>query len=218
MLPAKIKITDQLLNEIKAARTAKRIAAAALSRAIERDDSYISSLELKRLRTISSVDFVAIVRYLFGIADDEAMAKAEELAGIGKTADTYTGREARDSFSSPGGKGLMSVSEPGEGDSRYDAKNGYAEPELISDALDALSGLIAEFYSEDPKETVFALNSFIKTMQCDPGFAMGLMGIPFFALKTLSADERREVLDELLGVYRKYAGTGYNTRVAGEGA
>ena len=218
MLPAKIKITDHLLNEIKAARIAKRIPAAMLSRAIKRDDSYISSLELRRLRTISSVDFVAIVSYLFGIPEHEAVAKAEELAGIEKMTDTQSSRSLQDSLSNTSSKDLLLVSEPKVKYSWYDTKTGCAEPELISGMLDTLSGLIVEIYGKDPKEAVFALNCFIKTMQFDPVFAMGVMGIPFFALKTLTIDERKEVLAELSGVYRKYAETGYNTRAAGEGA
>jgi hypothetical protein len=44
-------------------------------------------------------------------------------------------------------------------------------------------------------------------MQFDPAFTMELMRIPFFALKTLSIDKRRDVLDELFNVFNKYAAT-----------
>ena len=88
---------------------------------------------------------------------------------------------------------------------RYDANVGITTPELISDMLETLANLITEFYKEDPKEAVYALNSFTKTMKFDPAFAMGVMEIPFFVLGALSGDEREGVLAELSAVCMKHA-------------
>jgi len=63
---------------------------------------------------------------------------------------------------------------------------------------------LSTFYRKDPKEAVFVLNSFIKTMQLDSAFAMGVMGLPFYALKSLSIDKRMEVLSEFITVLKKH--------------
>ena len=204
MLPPKIKLTDQILHNIKAARNEKRIPAATLSRAINRDDSYISSLELKRLRTISSVDLVAILSVIFDMPEHEAEAKAEDFIGEGARAERYTAPNMQASLSFDGVEDTMSVSEPTAAYYCYDTINDNAEPELISDMLDALTGFVTEFYRKDPKEAVFVLNSFIKTMQFDPAFAMGVMGLPFFVLKSLGFEKRMEVLSDLAAVLKRH--------------
>ena len=202
MLPPKIMLTDQILHNIKAARVEKRIPAATLSRAINRDESYISSLELKRLRTISSVDLVAILCVIFDIAEHEATAKAEAFIGIETGTDRYADLNMQASVAFDGAENIIKVSEPTVANYRYDTMTDYAEPELISDMLDVLTGFIIEFYKKEPKEAVFVLNCFIKTMQFDPAFAMGVMGLPFLVLKSLSTDKRMEVLSELAAVLK----------------
>ena len=205
MLPPKIKLTDRILHNIKAARVEKRIPAATLSRAINRDDSYISSLELKRLRTISSVDLVAILCIIFDIPEHEATAKAEDFIGLETKTDRYADLSTQASITFDGAEDTIRVSEPTVTSYSYDTKTDYAEPELISDMLAVLTGLITEFYKKEPKEAVFALNCFIKTMQFDPAFAMGVMGLPFLVLKSLSIDKRMEVLSELAAVLKGHA-------------
>ena len=205
MLPAKIKMTDQIIQTIKAARNEKRIPAAVLSRALKRDDSYISSMELKRLQTISSVDFIAILCVVFEIPEHEAVEKAKELAGIGKEFDSYPDYSLHEPVSNVEGKETYFVSEPASAGYLSNAGTDYAEPELISDLMDALTGLIKEFYMKDPKEAVYTLNSFIKTMRFDPAFTMGVMGIPFYILRTLSIDKRKEVIADLSDVVKNHA-------------
>ncbi|MCL2147597.1 MAG: hypothetical protein FWH52_07300 [Synergistaceae bacterium] len=207
MLPAKIKLTDQIINDIKAARIAKRIPAATLSRAIKRDDSYISSLELNRLRSMSSADLVAILCFLFSISEHKAVARAKELIGIEIKADNESSRSPQYSPTNNDGNDMLIASDQIHEYRRYDTKTDYAEPEIISELLEILTALITEFYRNDPKEAVYVLNIFIKTMKFDPIFTMGVMGIPFYALKTLSIDERKEVLDHLSAVFREYAVT-----------
>ena len=209
MLPPKIKLTDQAIHNIKAARIEKRIPAATLSRAIKRDDSYISSLELKRLRSISSVDLVAILCVLYSIPEDEAIAKAVELISTKPKTDSYSNLSAQAPLSGYGGEDATRVSEPSATNYRYDSIADYAEPELISDMLDDLTGLISEFYKEDPKEAVFVLNCFVKAMQLDPAFTMGVMGLPFIILKSLDPEKRIEVLSELADISRKHASMAY---------
>jgi hypothetical protein len=205
MLQAKIKLTDLMIHNIKTARIAKRIPAAVLSRAIKRDDSYISSLELKRLRTISADDLIAILSFLFEIPEHMAIAKAEEFIGIVEKPNSYLNSGSQDSFSPGGNEGAMWVSEPVVNDYQYDTKSAYAGLELINDMLEVLIGLITDIYKKEPKEVFFVLSSFVKTLQFDPVFTMSVMGIPFFALKSLSIDKRKDVLDELLSVFSKYA-------------
>ena len=200
MLPPKIKLTDQILHNIKTARTAKRIPAASLSRAINRDDSYISSLELKRLRTISSADLVAILCTLFSISEHEAILKAVEFIGTGTTVSNYPDQKVYTPLAGDGGEDTMRVREPTVAGYGSIAITDYTELELINDMLDTLTGFIAEFYKKDPKEAVFVLNSFIKAVQLDPAFAIGVMGLPFYLLKSLSADKRMAVLTDLASV------------------
>ena len=204
MLPAKIKLTDQLIHNIKTVRIAKRIPAAALARAIDRDDSYISSLELNRLRSISSADLIAIIGFLNSVPEHMAAAMAEEFISTGRVPEAYSDRNLQESPLYESGMGSLTVNEPTVGNYRYDANCGYSTPELISDMLDAVAKLFIEFYEKDPKEAVFVLSSFIKTMQFDPVFTMGVIGIPFFTLRKLSIDERKAVLADLSDVYRRY--------------
>ena len=203
MLPAKIKITDQILHKLKTARIEKRIPAGSLSRAINRDDSYISSLELGRLQSISSVDLVAIIRTLFSISGEEAIAKATDFIGMVQNKDDTppdSYRWAATQYNSI--DDAMSVNESTPVYHR-ELKADYYETELINDMLDNLTSLISEFYKKDPKEAVFALNSFVKTMQFDPDFTMGVMGLPFFSLKALSNDERMEALPDIAAVIKR---------------
>ena len=208
MLPPKIKLTDQAIHNIKAARIEKRIPAATLSRAIKRDDSYISSLELKRLRSISSVDLVAIVCVLYSIPEEEAIAKATALIGTGTKTDSYPNQNIQPPLSDYGGEDTTRVSEPTAANYRYNAIADYAEPELISDMLDDLTGLINEFYKKEPKEAVFVLNSFVKAMQLDPAFTMSVMALPFILLKSINAEKRTEVLSELVSISNRYVSMG----------
>ena len=195
MLPAKIKLTEQMIDSIKTARIAKRIPAVVLSRAINRDDSYLSSLELGRLRTVSAVDLVAMLRFLFGISEQEAMEKAEALVALENNSGGYNFGNQEPVFVR---EAVAKYAWPG-----VDTDN--AEPELISDMLDALAGLIIDYYKKDPKEAVFVLNSFIKIMRLDNAFAMGMMGMPFSVLKTLSPEQRRLLLADLSAVFKQYA-------------
>ena len=205
MLPAKIKLTDKVIHNIKTARIAKRIPAAVLSKAINRDDSYISSLELKRLRTISSADLVSCISYLFGIPEHDAEAKAEELIGLDKNVDSNSDYWLNDTQSNHGGTDIMAVGEAVTEYNKYNPGKGYAEPELISDMLDTLAGLITDVYLKDPKEVVYALSSFIKSMQFDPMFTLDVMGIPFYTLRALSIEERKDVLADLSSVFKRHS-------------
>ena len=209
MLPPKIKLTDKILYNIKAARTEKRIPAATLSRAINRDDSYISSLELKRIRTISSVDLVAILGAIYDIPEAEAEAKAEGFAeGFSETVargDNTPELDTHATLPPDGFEGAMMVCEPTAANNYYSTKNDYPDLELISDILDILKDHVTEFYKRDPKEAVFALNTFIRTMQFDPAFAMGVMGLPFSILKSLSIDKRMKVLSDFATILKEHA-------------
>ena len=170
------------------------------------NSSFCSIYESMRLRSISSFDLVGIVGFIFDIPENMAAKKAEEFIDAGKNDGRYPDREPQDSRPSITSSGAMRVCEPTRG-YLSDAKTEYAEPALISDMLEVLTGLIADFYKTDPKEAVFALNSLIKSMQCDPVFTMSVIGIPFFAIKTLGADERKEVFADILSVLKKHAAT-----------
>ena len=208
MLPAKIRLTDHIIHIIKTTRITNRIPAAMLARAIKRDDSYISSLESKRLRNISSTDFIAILCFLFNISEHMAIAKAEELINPEKKADIYPSQSFQDIVSGiNNGANTMSVNQPSAGYHWYDASTGYIGNELISDMLKDITELITDIYRKNPKETVYALNSFIKTMRFDPVFAMSVMGMPFFSLKILDTNERDKVLADLSLIIQKYAET-----------
>ena len=204
MLPSKIELTDILIDSIKTARITKRIPAATLSKAIRRDASYISSLELGRLRNISTVDLVLIHCIIYNISEHEAITMVEALINEGRGADIYHGHKALRSLVSDG-KGAIMAGEPYVEYHVHNEGADFAEPELISDMLDTLTSLIIDIYKENPKEAVYMLTSIIKSMQFDPEFTMGIMGIPFFALKHLGANERKEVLNELLDVFKKHA-------------
>ena len=211
MLPAKIKLTEQVIHKIKTARIEKRIPAAVLARAIKRDDSYISSLESMRLRTISAVDLVTIIGFLFDIPEQMAAEKAEEFIASANKPDSYSAQDLQYPLALDDIADAMLVNEPAPKGYLSDAKTDYAEPELISDMLEVLAGLITDFYKADPKEAVFVLNSFIKTMKFDPVFTMSVMGIPFFKLKQLSVDKRKEVFEDILAVFRKHTAIANNT-------
>ena len=204
MLPSKIELTDEIINKIKTARITKRIPAATLSKAIKRDASYISSLELGRLRSISSVDLVTIHRIIHGVPEHEAIAMVEALINMYISAGNNYGQKTMKSLLYDE-KGPLSVNEPYVKGYVHNVGTSFAEPELIGDMLETMTSLITEIYKENPKEAVFMLKSFIKTMQFDPAFTMDIMGIPFFVLKPLSIHERKEVINELLDVFRKHA-------------
>lgn len=205
MLPAKIKLTEQVVSKIKAARIEKRIPAAILSRAIKRDDSYISSLEAMRLRTISAADLTGIISFLFNIPAQIAAEKAEEYVNAENKATNHSDWNMHDSLPYDTSSGAMSVSEPMTNGYLSDMKTNYAQPELISDMLETMTELIIEFYGRDPKEAVYALSSFIKSMQFDPVFTMNVLGLPVFMLKTISIDKRKETFADILSVFKKYA-------------
>ena len=221
MIPAKIQLTDDVINRIKTARLVKRIPAVELSKAIKRDGSYISSLELKRLKNISAADFISILRYLFDIPENKAIEKAEIMLDIAKKdiAAPYLSLEANSAYDK--NNEHISINETPEQKYRYGDDGGNANPELISDMLDDIAGLISDFYKKEPKETVFALNSFIKTFKFDPMFTLQLMEMPFFSLKSGNIDIRIKVLADLSAVLKKhiaalktYANQGSGTRLA----
>lgn len=200
MLPTKIRLTDEAIESIKTARTAKRIPAATLSKAINRDASYISSLELGRLRSVSSADLIALLCNLYGITEQEAAAKAEELISTNKKT-SYSALTAVDR--NQPASGMMT----GEKKRLYGRRVDFTEPELISDMLDEMTQLIIDVYNEDPKEAVFALKSFVQTLRFDRDFVMNIMEMPFYSLNTLSISEREAVISEMQELLRKHAGT-----------
>jgi len=204
MLPAKIKLTDEVIDNIKSARTAKRIPAAILSRIIKRDDSYISSLELKRLRTISAVDFVVILCYLYDLPEQKAVEMAEKIIGMNNLPDGCSDKDSEYVLYN-GSKSDFSVKESLAEYYTHGVDAEYIDIELINGMLDTINELFTELYKKEPKETVYALNSFIKTLQFDPLFALKLMAMPFFALKSLNIDMRVKILGELSEVFKKHA-------------
>ena len=223
MLPTKIRLTDEIINNIKSARIANRIPAAELSRAIKRDVSYISSLELKRLKTLSAIDLTAIISYMFNLPEYKAVEKVESIIGINKETDTSANHN-NDIFHSHNENNInkgnydnsdnddsiknnqqLIVHDSTSNEYWYGDMLACADPELISDMLNEIIGLISVFFKNEPKETVFILNSFIKTFKLDPVFTMKLMGMPFFTLKALSTDIRIKVLNDLSAILKKYA-------------
>ena len=204
MLPSKIKLTDKIINEIKAARTAKRIPAATLSRIIKRDDSYISSLELKRLRTISANDLVTIFCVLLDVNEHEVVTRVEAMLNTDDIADNYAIQGLSNATHSER-PGTIMVSEPLADNKWYDLSSEFTDTELISDMLQAIIDLITEYYKKDPKETVFALSSFVKTLKFDPAFTLEIMGTPFYTLRNLRVIDRKKVLAEIREVLKKNA-------------
>ena len=204
MLQSKIKLNDRIINDIKTARNSKRIPAAKLSQAIMRDDSYISSLELGRLRSISSVDLVSLYCFIYEISEHESITMVEALVNSENPALSCINQKPQYTYAS-NYEGATAVSEPNS--KAYMRRGGteFAEPELIGDMLEALTGVITEAYMENPKDAMYMLKSFITNMQFDQEFTMGVVGVPFFVFRSLSLDVRKEALDEILDVYRKYA-------------
>ena len=204
MLQSKIKLNDRIINDIKTARNSKRIPAAKLSQAIMRDDSYISSLELGRLRSISSVDLVSIYCFIYGIAEHESIAMVEALVNSDLPTRSSINLKPQHPYAS-NYEDTMAVNEPYS--NAYVRKGGteFAEPELIGDMLEALTGVITEAYMKNPKDAMYMLKSFITNMQFDQEFTMSVVGVPFFVFRSLSPDVRKAALDEMLDVYRKYA-------------
>jgi hypothetical protein len=88
------------------------------------------------------------------------------LIGIGKNTDSYSGQSLQGTLSDMRNDTSI-VSEPVAEEYLYGARTDFADPELISDMLDNITGLITEFYKKNPKEAVFVLKSFTKTMQFD---------------------------------------------------
>ena len=204
MLQSKIKLTERIINDIQTARNTKRIPAVKLSQAIMRDDSYISSLELGRLRSISSVDLVSLYCFIYEIAEHESIAMVEALVNADVPTSSYMEQKPQTPYVSTN-DGTMTVSEPKT--NPYIRKGGteFAEPELIGDMLEALTEVITDAYMENPKDALYMLKSFVSNMQFDREFTMGVVGIPFFVFRPLSLNERKEALDEVLDVFRKYA-------------
>ena len=206
MLPAKIRLTDYIIHTIKSTRIANRISAAMLARAIKRDDSYISSLETRRLRNISSADFIAILCYLFNISEHMAITKAEELINPGRKADIYPSQSLQDTDSGVNNfANTLAVNQPSTEYHWYGANTGYTGVDLINDMFKDMTELITDIYRKNPKEIIYAMNSFLKTMRFDPVFAMSVMGMPFFTLKLLDINEREEILAEFSIIIQKYA-------------
>ena len=203
MLPIKIKLNEEIIDSIKSARAAKRIPAAILSRVIKRDDSYISSLESKRLRTISAVDFIEILSFLYDLPEQKAIEMAEKITGNSSLADDCSDKSSKYIFNNKSKNDFL-VSEPTAEYYRRWVETDYIDTELINGMLDTIKELFTEFYKKEPKETVYVLNSFIKTLQFDPIFTMKLIAMPFFALKSLDIDMRIKVLLELSELLKKH--------------
>jgi hypothetical protein len=205
MLPSKIKLTDEIIHIIKSTRVTKRISAVKLSRMINRDDSYISSFELKRLRTISSDDLLIILSNIFSISESEAILKAKELIGMecetGIRSNINTHIQDLPKYYE---KGTITVSEPIEKNSYNSIKSDYTGTELIDDMLDTISNNFIEFYKNNPKEAVYSMKSFIQSMYFDPDFMMEIIGIPFYTLGELNKNQRQDVLEKMLNVFENY--------------
>lgn len=200
MLPPKIGLTEQIIDKIKTVRIAKRFPAATLSKAINRDDSYISSLELGRLRTISAFDLTAIFCTLYSIREEQAVAMIEQLLGEKPAFDgSSLVNEPRPDYE---------VTKPNYAEPRpnyAETSHDQAKPELIGDMLETMTELMIESYNDNPKEAVFALKCFIETMQSDSTFATEIMSMPFYTLKSPGIEEQKEILGEILEVIKKHA-------------
>jgi len=79
MLDAKITLTQSLIRIIKKARVDNCIRASDLSESIGRTVSYMSSVENGRIAKVASKDLIAIFIKIFGISEDEAVLKIEEM-------------------------------------------------------------------------------------------------------------------------------------------
>ena len=204
-MSSKVEMTDTLITYIKDARTDRRISASALSKAINRDASYISSLELKRLRTISIYDFISILCIIFNITEKEAVERTKTLIGN----DIIPSRFHNLAY---GGK-LSDFQIPPVQVSEQTSKNysvklyGDSEaPELIKDSLEAINIKIIEFYNKNPKDAVFILQNLQKSLFSTLDFSMEIIGLPIYTLKNLDDEIKKETLSSILAVIGKYAG------------
>ena len=203
-MSSKVEMTDNLISYIKDARTGRHISASALSKALNRDASYISSLELKRLRTISIYDFITILCIIFNISEKEAVERAKTLFGIEIIPSRFHNRAY--------GSTVSDIQIPPVQVNEQTSKN-YSEkwcgdseaPELIIDSLEAINNKIIEFYNKNPKDAVYFLQNLQKSLYSTLDLSMEIIGMPVYTLKNLNEDLKKEALSCVLAIIGQYA-------------
>ena len=204
-MSSKIEMTDEIITSLKAARTERRISASALSKALNRDASYISSLELKRLRTISIYDFIAILCIVYNISENEAIEKAEILSATKINISNLHLRDYGNAQSFFWNQPVQ-VNEYSSEKYPVDWNADIQAPELIKDTLDVITKKIIEFYENNPKDTVFILQNLKNSLQSSLDLSMEIIGMPIYTLKTLDEKSKKDALGSIMEIIKKYAG------------
>ena len=203
MAPQKIEINNALIEKIQVAMKERKLKASKLSEAIGREKSYISSLQTGRMKELTFTELSTIFCVLYSITEEEAYQIIEAHLTEVKKADLYSKQSPSYILSN---EIIDTTALGGLAESHwYEINSGYTQPELIDDMLNVLARHITDIYKKRPKEAVFMLSSIIRTIQFDPAFTTEVMSIPFYALKELSIDERKTVLDDIMNVFKEHA-------------
>ena len=206
MLPPKIRLTEQIIAYLKNTRTKKRIPASTLAKAINRDSSYISSLELGRLLTISAADFVAILCFLLDINESSAIEKAEDIINAGKRGEGGSDPAPPEQHSYAGDSAILSVSQNTIQYQWYGSRaDDNVDIELLDNIFDDMKKLVTDIYLRSPKETIYSLNCFNMALKFDPMLAMSVLGAPYYTLKGLSIEKRKRVMADISNVIKQHA-------------
>ncbi len=199
MLNPKIKLTEELLYHIKEKRINSGRGSIELSQAIDKPSAYISAIENKRVGSMSSALLIKIFQTLYdGISEDEAIEKIEAIISPKQGRATNGPAQSNDLSDED------DAVDQKENKTIYKLSEDYNDPELVKAMLEDVTKFFTKVYDGRPKDTVYVLNLFMRSMRFDIGFVMAILSLPYFALKSLSDEERQNAFDDIQSAFRKH--------------
>ena len=195
MLSPKIRLNDELIEKIQSGRQAKGISATDLSKLIGKALSYVSALENRRIAKVASPDLVKIFSILQNCSEDDA---AEAIENLLKENETFNRQTTTDVWEDDAVAKKPSVIKT------YSLDDNNVPEETLKKYIDAINTRIRAFYKVHPNDALGILQNFIRSMNFDLGFVMAILSTPFFRLKPYNHEERQEVYNEFIGLFKKH--------------
>lgn len=195
MLSPKIRLNDELRENIQRGRQAKNISASDLSTLIGKALSYVSALENKRIAKVSSNDLVKIFSVIHDCSEEDAAEIIENLLEKNEIFDRQTAAaswEDDDTAKKPTAIKTYSLAE----------NNDHGE--LHEKYIAAIDIRLRAFHKAHPHDALVIFQRLIKSMNFDLGFVMAILSAPFFNLEPLSHEERQAVYDEFADLLKKH--------------
>lgn len=177
-----IMLTEHIRNTIKSERKKRKISGIDLSEKLGKSPGYISHIEKGVIKKIERKDLENLLKHILNIEGDGLENYINNLLQMQKNDDEDFDDEL----------GQLSLFD-------FSLNDRYFK------VMQSLNDILGKIYLRNKEETLQLLNNFnINLKLFGIGFMLNLCGLPFFEIGNISAEEKKEMFNEIVAVFQKY--------------